>query len=82
MSLRFICGRSGTGKSEYCYNEIKEKIENKEKIIIITPEQFSFTAEKKLMDITKNGSTVNAEVITLSRMAFRVLQDVRRKFRY
>ena len=25
MSLRLICGRAGTGKSEYCLKEIKEK---------------------------------------------------------
>ncbi len=46
MSLQLILGRSGTGKSEYIYNEIKERIDNKEKLYIITPEQFSFTAEK------------------------------------
>ena len=55
MSLQLLLGRSGTGKSEYIYNEIKNLIDNKEKIYIITPEQFSFTAEKKLLEVFKNS---------------------------
>ena len=46
MSLRIIYGRAGAGKSEYCYNEIAQKIKTENKILIITPEQFSYTAEK------------------------------------
>ena len=48
MGLRLIYGRAGTGKSEKCYKEISEKIKQNNKILIITPEQFSFTAEKML----------------------------------
>ena len=75
MSLRIVYGRSGTGKSEYIYNEIKEKINTDEKIYIITPDQFSFTAEKKLLSITNEASSLNAEVLTFSRMAHRVFND-------
>ena len=55
MPLRIIYGKSGTGKSSYIYNEISEKIKQNEKskIYIVTPEQFSFTAEKKLMENKK-----------------------------
>ena len=45
MSFRIIYGRAGTGKSEYCYKEIAQKIKTENKILIITPEQFSYTAE-------------------------------------
>ena len=75
MSLRIIYGRAGTGKSEYCYKEIAEKV-GKEKILIITPEQFSFTAEKKLMEAVKKQATIDAEVVTLSRMAYRVINEI------
>ncbi|MCI8272568.1 MAG: helicase-exonuclease AddAB subunit AddB [Clostridia bacterium] len=76
MSLRIIYGKSGTGKSEYCYKEIAKKIEENEKILIITPEQFSFTAEKKLMEAIKREAVLNAEVVTLSRMAYRVINEI------
>ena len=59
MSLRIIYGKAGTGKSNFIFNEINEKIKSgeKNKIYIITPEQFSFTAEKKLMENKDRKST-------------------------
>ena len=74
MSLRLIYGRSGTGKSDFIYSEIEQYLDRKSKIYIITPEQFSFTAEKKLMEHT-NGAVINAEVLTFNRMAYRVLKE-------
>ena len=76
MKLRIVYGRAGTGKSQYCFNEISKLIGEEKKIYIITPEQFSFTAEKKLMEQIKSKATFNAEVITFSRMAYRVINEV------
>lgn len=76
MSLRLICGKSGTGKSEFCFEEIKQKIGDKEKIYIVTPEQYSYSAEKRLLEKLETGSSLNAEVLTFARMAYRVLQEV------
>lgn len=76
MGLRFIYGPAGTGKTTYCFNDIKNRIENEEKIYIITPEQFSFTAEKKLLDILPKQAVLNAEVITFNRMAYRIFKEV------
>ena len=76
MSLKIIYGKSGSGKSTYIFNEIAEKIkEGMSKIYIITPEQFSFTAEKKLLDSIESVSVLTAEVLTFNRMAYRVLQE-------
>ena len=79
--LRLIYGKSGSGKSSYCFSEISKLIEEGKanKIYIITPEQFSFTSERKLMDeMEKIGcdAVISAEVLTLSRMAYRVMQEV------
>ena len=76
MGLRIIYGKSGSGKSSFCFSEIANKIDTEEKILIITPEQFSFTQEKKLMEVSRGKSVINAEVITLSRMAHRVMEEV------
>ena len=57
MSLQIIYGKSGTGKSTYIFEKIAKQIEKKDnsrKIYIITPEQFSFTADKKLLDTIGN----------------------------
>lgn len=76
MSLRLICGRAGTGKSEFCFEEIKKNINEKSKIYMITPEQYSFTAEKKLLEKLQVGSSIKAEVLSFGRMAYRVASEV------
>lgn len=74
--LRIIYGRAGSGKTSFCFNEIKDKIKNSEKIYIITPEQFSYTAEKHLMEIIDEKANMNAEILTFDRMAYRVFQEI------
>ena len=76
MGLKIIYGRAGSGKSEYCFREISKIIDKEKNIYLITPEQFSFTAEKRLMKTVGKKAIINAEVITLSRMADRALQDI------
>ena len=76
MSLRFIYGKAGTGKSSFCFNEIKKKINNNEKIYIITPEQYSYSAEKQLLSILDKNASINAEVISFNRMATRIFTEV------
>ena len=78
MSLKIIYGKSGSGKSTYIFNEIADKIQNNtsRKIYIITPEQFSFTAEKKLLESVKTSAVISAEVLTFNRMAYRVMKEI------
>ena len=78
MGLRIIYGKPGSGKSSFCFSEIEKLLQKgkEKKIYIITPEQFSFTAETKLMEASKGKAVINAEVITLSRMAYRVINEV------
>ena len=73
--MNIIYGRSGSGKSEYIYNKIKSEQETAPKTYIITPEQFSFTAEKKLLETLDEGATTKVEVLSFERMAYRVLQE-------
>ncbi len=78
MSLQIIYGTAGTGKSNYIFEQIQENIKKKSNyaIKLITPEQFSFTAEKKLLETSSTPSILQAEVITFVRMAYRVLNEV------
>lgn len=80
MELRIIYGTAGTGKSTYCFKETAKKCDKNNNTVIITPEQFSFTAETRLMQAiyeqTKSKATLNAEIITFNRMAYRVLNEV------
>ena len=75
MKLKIIYGKAGSGKSTYLFKYIKDIINNPQKIYIITPEQFSFTAERKLLEEVE-GACINAEVLTFSRMAYRVVKEI------
>ncbi len=48
--LQLILGRAGSGKTEYAFSLIKKLIRDGEKnILLITPEQFSFVCERRLL---------------------------------
>lgn len=76
MSLQLIYGTSGTGKSSYCFSKIAKQIHEGNHIYIITPEQFSYTQEIKLLENLEQKSALHAEVLTFHRMAYRVMQEV------
>ncbi|MCI8482162.1 MAG: hypothetical protein HFJ27_03645 [Clostridia bacterium] len=77
MGLRLIYGKAGSGKSQYCLNKIKENIDNPNKIYMITPEQFSYMQERKMLDVLTTNAVMKAEVLTFARMAHRVFQKER-----
>ena len=61
MEFRIIYGKSGSGKTTEIFKEIKEKIKDKNKIYIVVPEQFSFSAENHLLETIDGNSSINAE---------------------
>lgn len=67
--LHFVLGRAGYGKTEYCFNEIKKLIEEKsDNILLITPEQYNFTAEKKLLKMLGEQNIGKVENSSFSRL--------------
>lgn len=50
MSVRFIFGRGGSGKSTYILNEIKKRVQDDETtpVIMLVPEQYTFEMEKRM----------------------------------
>ncbi len=72
--LKIIYGKSGTGKSQKIYEDIKENLLN-EKIFLIVPEQSNLTTEQNLINYLNVKSLINCQVLTLSRMAFRILEE-------
>ncbi|MBC2579470.1 helicase-exonuclease AddAB subunit AddB [Clostridium sp. DJ247] len=78
MSLRFIFGRAGSGKSHYCLNAIKKRIDEdcSNPLILLVPEQFSFQAEKNLIKVVGEESMLRAKVFSFRRMAYTVCNEV------
>ncbi|HWQ71118.1 MAG TPA: helicase-exonuclease AddAB subunit AddB [Desulfitobacteriaceae bacterium] len=77
MSLRFICGRAGSGKTSYCLHELKTKIRSGvQPLVLLVPEQFSFQAEKNLIAVLESGGILKTEVLSFRRLAFRIFNEV------
>lgn len=74
MGIRFIYGRAGTGKSQFCLEQVGKKINNDKnnKLIILVPDQYTFQSEKKLLEVVGEKSLLRAEVLSFKRMANRV----------
>ena len=77
MSLQFIMGPSGSGKSHYLYEKvIKESQTNpNKKYIVVVPEQFTMQTEKDLIMYSPNKGIMNIEVLSFHRLAYRVLEE-------
>ncbi|MDY3361042.1 MAG: helicase-exonuclease AddAB subunit AddB [Clostridium celatum] len=77
MGIRFIFGRAGAGKSHYCLEQINKKLNNqdKNKLILLVPDQYTFQTEKKLLEAIGEKALLRAEVLSFKRMATRVFDS-------
>ena len=77
MSLQFILGNSGAGKSYTLYQDIiRESRENPEqKILVLVPEQFTMQTQKDLVTMHPDGGILNIDVLSFQRLAYRVFEE-------
>lgn len=70
MSIKFIYGRAGAGKSTYCLNNIKKDLDfyKDKKIFYLVPDDYSFIAEKALLDRVLECGLLRARVISFRRL--------------
>lgn len=78
MSLQFIFGNSGSGKSHYLYKKVIEaSMENPQKnYIVLVPEQFTMQTQKDLVLMHPNKGIMNIDVLSFGRLAHRVFEEV------
>jgi len=78
MSLQFIFGNSGSGKSDFLYDSVlKQAKENKEQqFLIIVPEQFTMQTQRELVERQKQHVIMNVDVLSFARLAYRVFDDL------
>ena len=78
MSLQFIFGNSGSGKSDFLYDSVlKQAKENKvQQFLIIVPEQFTMQTQRELVERQKQHAIMNVDVLSFARLAYRVFEDL------
>ena len=72
MSVRLLLGRSGTGKTRFCIEEIQAKLaENPEgnPIIYIVPDQMTFLSDQRLLSGSEVQGMFRAQVYSFTRLA-------------
>ncbi|WP_246031576.1 helicase-exonuclease AddAB subunit AddB [Salibacterium salarium] len=78
MGVRFLLGRTGTGKTHAIRQEMLDKLadhpDETRPIIYLVPDQMTFQAEQDLVLKSQTGIT-RAQVLSFSRMAWKVLQE-------
>ncbi|MDQ6421125.1 helicase-exonuclease AddAB subunit AddB [Paenibacillus sp. LHD-117] len=78
MPLRFVIGRSGTGKTGLCLQEIRELLSGSPDgppLIMLVPEQATFQTEYALLRNSDLRGTMRAQALSFRRLAFRVMQE-------
>ena len=78
MSLQFILGGAGSGKSCFLYDTvIHEALSHpEEKFFILVPEQFTMQTQKELVMRHPNGGILNIDVLSFQRLAYRVFEEL------
>ena len=85
MSVRLLIGRSGSGKTTQCLNEIRANLLENPKgnpIIYIVPDQMTFISEYQLINTPGLGGMIRSQVFSFTRLAWRILQETGGMSRY
>ena len=78
MSLQFIFGGSGSGKSDYIYRKVlEESKERKDKtFFVLVPEQFTMQTQREFVKRQENHSIMNVDVVSFPRLAYRIFDEL------
>ena len=77
MSLQFILGNSGAGKSQYLYQYIvQESMKAPEtNYLVLVPEQFTMQTQKDLCMAHPRHGIMNIDVLSFVRLSHRVFEE-------
>ncbi len=77
MSLQFIFGPSGSGKSHELYKYVIDQSRKypEQNFIVLVPEQFTMQTQKELVGKHPDGGIMNIDVLSFGRLAYRVFEE-------
>ena len=78
MSLRYVIGSEGSGKTEYLYREMLRVSEAEPDcpVFYFVPDQATLTAQRELVKLHKNGCVMNIDILSLSRLKYRLSEEL------
>ena len=77
MSISFVFGSSGAGKSTYVYDQvIRRSQENPEQnFFIIVPDQFTMQTQKEIVERHPRHGIMNIDVLSFGRLTYRIFEE-------
>ncbi len=78
MSLQFILGGSGSGKTYRLYTElIRMSMEEPDtRYIAVVPEQFTMQTQKEIVSLHPNHGVMNIDIVSFNRLAYRIFEEL------
>ncbi|MCK4886867.1 MAG: exodeoxyribonuclease V subunit gamma [Planctomycetes bacterium] len=78
MAVGFVLGRSGTGKSRLCIDEIIDSLckdDQMAPLILLVPEQATYQAEKAILSSGRVSGYSRLEVLSFERLKFKLIGE-------
>lgn len=78
MSLQFIIGSAGSGKSTYLFEQVIAQAmqESDKNFLVVVPEQFTMHTQQQLVKMHPSHAIMNIDVLSFDRMAYRVFDEL------
>ena len=78
MSLQFIIGGSGSGKTRRLYEDlIRQSMEEPEsRFFAIVPEQFTMQTQKEIVALHPRHGVMNIDIVSFERLAYRIFEEL------
>ncbi len=77
MALRLVLGSSGSGKSTRMFEEVLHRAQKEQgrRFIFLVPEQNTLQTQMDLVGKSERGGILNIDVLSFTRLAFRVFEQ-------
>ena len=78
MSLQFIIGGSGSGKTRRLYNDLIEQAAGNPdgRYFAIVPEQFTMQTQKDIVTLHPCHGVMNIDIVSFERLAYRIFEEL------
>ncbi len=78
MSLQFIIGSSGSGKTRRLYEDLiaGSLKEPDSPFIAIVPEQFTMQTQKEIVTLHPDRGVMNIDIVSFNRLAYRIFEEL------
>ncbi len=78
MSLQFIIGSSGSGKTRYLYENLIRMSMKEQQVqyVAIVPEQFTMQTQKDVVMLHPDHGSMNIDIVSFQRLAYRIFEEL------